>query len=701
MRATKTNLGLACALAALSLHAACSDTGAGNGGNGGTPGDGTSGIDVSTYATSGPVGVSGGTVAIVGGPSVTVPAWTLSTEADVGLRPAKSAPSMPSGWTKVSGWFDVGATRSDLTADPASPVVIRIPITPPSEALDHPGLQVLVAIRGIVVPVDGTYDAFTGEFVAELLSVPPAFTFSVAFNPNVRRLHSTDGLLYSISASKTSALGDTWPTLEWRIDYDSQTLTEDEAKSVLSWGRQAAAEYSGAGFKSPLLYNVLEPTDMRFWHVNLIATGSHYKQPEDTQSADAARKLGRINLAVDDVRQPTTNPYGGGYAILAHELFHSIFEAYQIPKTCFNYTENGVVWCYESNTGFNEGLATAVAYQMEQGQAIPRPSPSATTLEAPHGWFDTGNSSAAYQNQDFYVYLLRMSGLDTVRQYLLALASASVGTPASAAESLEPYAIALETASIGFPATFHEVYAAYAADRAYIRTSAGYVWPDEPDAEFPGKANMLARSLFPSAYDLKGSDCVVSETDAVCTVTLKDVPPLSARVLLADWVSKDQMPTGTQVAGLKAKFKAETSKGQVSIFVFGENYGESADEARIGSYDGSEVELKDVAQKWTNGKVLLVQGGGGPATITVTMTYSASDLSEICQAAQDWMCQCKSAGPQMGCMVYKVTINQICANIPADQSCDETCGSMGISYAEAYGAEDPSMWNAMCPNAPK
>jgi hypothetical protein len=51
-------------------------------------------------------------------------------------------------------------------------------------------------------------------------------------------------------------------------------------------------------------------------------------------------------------------------------------------------------------------------------------------------------------------------------------------------------------------------------------------------------------------------------------------------------------------------------------------------------------------------------------------------------------------------MVYKVTINQICANIPPEQSCDETCGNMAISYAEAYGAEDPSTWNYMCPNAP-
>ncbi len=699
MHTTRMILGLAVALAALGL--ACSDSGAGNGGNGGTPGDGTSGVDVTTYASSGPVGVSGGTVAIVGGPSVTVPAGTLSATADVGLRPAANAPSMPSGWTKVSGWFDVGATRSDLAADPSAPVEIRIPITPPSGAEDHPGLQLLVAIRGIVVPIDGTYDALTGEFVAELLAVPPAFAFSVAFNPNIKRLHSTDGLLYSVRASKASALSGAWPTVEWRIDYDSQTLSDEEARSVLAWGKQAASEYSAIGFKSPLLYNVLEPSDMQFWHVNLIATGSHYKQPEDTQSADAARKLGRINLAVEDVRQPTTNSYGGGYSIVAHELFHAIFEAYQIPRTCFNITENGVVWCYESSTGFNEGLATEVAYQLEQGQVIPRPSPSATTLEVPHGWFDTANSGAAYQNQDFYVYLLRMGGLDTVRQYLVALASATVGTPASAAESLEPYAVALENGSIGFPSPFHEVYAAYVADRAYIRTSAGYVWPDEPDAEFPGKANMLARSLFPSAYDLKGSDCTVSETDAVCTVTLKDVAPLSARVLLADWVNKDQMPTGTHLVGLKAKFKAETSKGQVSIFVFGENYGESADEARIGSYDGSEVELKDVAQKWTNGKVLLVQGGGGPATITVTMTYSASDLSEACQTTQDWMCKCKSAGPQYGCMVYKVTINQVCANIPAEQSCDETCGNMSMSYAEAYGADDPSMWNAMCPNAPK
>ncbi len=683
----------------VALLAACGEDGASTGG-GGTPGDGTSGIDVGAYPASATVGTAGGVVALPGGPTLSAPAGVLTVVAGIGLRTADSPPSTPTGWTEASGWYDVGVSRSDLPGSTAQPFEIRVPITPPEGSVGHPGLQALAQVRSLIVPLDGTYDAASGTFVVKLVSLPPAFSFCVAFNPNVKRLDSAAlGAPMALYSAKTSALGAAWSTVDWLIDYDGQVMTDDEAKQVLRWGAQAAQAYSDIGFKEPFLYKELLAVGGERWHVHLIASGSHFNGNADTSDADIARHFGRINLAVDDARQPTTNAYGGGYSIFAHEMFHSIFASYGIPAACFNYTENGTTWCYESTNGFNEGLATTIGYLLEQGTTKPRPDLTPAPLERPLGWFDSGDQGAAYQNQDFFIFLMRMGSLDNVRQALVSLAGATMGTPASAAEALAPYAEALEAGGAGVPGPFHELYATYVADRAYVRDANGWIWPDEPSSDSPGAANTWAPSLFPTAYTLGASDCKTTDTDAVCTVTLKDVPPFAARALLAQFADTAAMPSGMNLAALTAKFAATTTTGQVSFTVFGEKDGLGAEDGRIGSLDGKEVTLKDVGSKWTDGKMVVVHGAGAPADVVVTMTFTASDLSDVCQATADWMCKCQAGGAGYGCMVYQTSVSQICANLPAGQDCDTTCLEMGDSYIEAYSAEDPSMWNAMCPNA--
>ena len=689
------------AVAVAALLTACGEDGSSSGG-GGTPGDGTSGIDVGTYPASATAGSAGAVVTLPGGPTLNVPAGVLTTTAEIGLRPADSPPSTPSGWTAASGWYDVGVTRADLPGSTTVPFEIRIPVTPPEGSVGHPGLQALARVRSLIVPIDGTYDAASGTFVVKLVSLPPEFTFCVAFNPNVKRLDSA-GLAssYALHSAKTSALGGAWSTVDWVIDYDGQTMTDDEAKQVLRWGARAAQAYSDVGFKEPFLYRELLPVGGERWHVHLIASGSHFNGNADTSDADVARHFGRINLAVDDARQPTTNSYGGGYSIFAHEMFHSIFASYGIGATCFNYTENGTTWCYESTSGYNEGLATTVGYLLEQGATKPRPDLTPAPLERPLGWFDSGDQGAAYQNQDFFIFLLRMGSLETVRQTLIALATAKMGVPTSAAEALTPYAEALEATGIGFPGPFHELYATYVADRSYVRDENGWIWPDEPAPESPGARNTWAPSLFPNAYTLGAGDCKTTDVDAICTVTLKDVPAFGTRALLAQFTDTSALPAGFNMAAMTVKFAATTTTGQVSFSLFAEKDGLGADEGRLGSFDGKEVALKDVGSKWTDGKMVVVHGAGAPSDLVVTMTFTTSDLSDVCQATADWMCKCQAGGAGYGCMVYQASVNQICANIPPDQDCDSTCMAMGESYIEAYSAEDPSMWNAMCPNAPR
>jgi hypothetical protein len=691
----------ALAIAALVAHA-CSGSDGGGGGGGGKPGDGTSGVDVASYEASAPVGASGGTVSLPGGPSIAAPAGSADTPYSIGIRPSGDPPGTPAGWQAATGWYDVGLTRSDVEGSAGAPIELRIPVVPPPGSEEHPGLQLLARVRGMIVAVDGAYDAATGTYVARVLGLPPVFSVTVAFNPNVVRIGTMpEPLEYAADlGAVASAVGEGWPTVEWVIDYDGQTLTEDEAANVLAWAKGASQSYSDAGLLSPFLFKVLYSDNVERWHVNLIAAGSVYDPNVDSTATDLARRFGRINLAVADIRMPTTNDYGGGASTTAHELFHAVFASYGIPKTCYEYDDNGTKYCYETHSGFNEGLATAIGYALEQGAVKPRPYPSWTTLERPHGFFSVSDHGAAYQNQDFYVYLLRMGSLDTVRRYLLALKGASIAEGATVMDALAAYAKALDAGDTGFPDPFHKVYALYAADRAYIRTSAGHIWPSEPVEESPGKANMWAPALFPSMYEVQPSDCTTTAEEAICTVTLKDVPPLAARGVFLDMAAR--VPEGTQMAGMSAKLKVDAGGGQVSFWIFGEKDGEGADEGRAGSLDGAEVSLKDALSKWNMARILVVHGASPAADLKVTISLSASDLSEACLQTAEWMCKCQSAGAQYGCMVYQYTVKQMCATGSAEGGgCDSQCNMTTMSYVEAYGADDPTLWNSMCPNNPK
>ncbi len=661
---------------ALLAFAGCSGGGAGDSSSDGKPGDGASGIDLTEYAVHGPLG-SGSPVTLTPGPSIEAPTGSVPAGVEVGLRPAQSDPSVPDGWQAISPWYDAASNRSDVRASAAGPIRLSIPMTPPAEAEDHPGLMVLAVLPMVIVPIDGHYDADKGLFEVEILGLPPIFTFCAAFNPTVTRLDSSDVPVDRIWAAATSS---GWPTVEWTIDFDEQKLTLAEARDVLRWARQASRTYADAGLLEPFLFRD-SWLGMERWHLHLIASDSVYDPAHDTTAADAARRFGRINLAVSDIRRTKGDPIGSGLSILAHELFHAVFHSYQIPSACFNQVVSGVTYCYDSHTGFNEGLATAIGYQFDTGEPTPRPSEYPATLEDPHGRFDAQDTSVAYQNQDFYVFWLRMNGLSGVARYLSALATAVTGTPADQLAALAPYGKALDTADVGIPSTFSEFYHLYAAERGYVRTEMGLVWPSEPYPEEAGKGNTFSPALFPNAHTLGKNDCKVEGDGAECTVTFSAVPPLSARAILVDFVSGDALPSGTGWdEGFSARFKAEAKDGSAAFTVFGENFGEGADEGRVGSEDGSSVTLDDAGKKWTNAKVIVVHGSGEPSDVTVTMNFGVAESSSICEQWVDVYCNCLAAGAESpeDCQIHtQLSLQIICdpekGQLPEGMTCDEYC----------------------------
>jgi len=657
-------------------------------------GDGSTGIEVSGYPGNATVGPSGGVVEMPGGPEIGFPAGALGADAGIGIGPAADPPPVPSGWTSVSGWYDVVTSRSGVVAKPGLTVVMGFPADPPAAAIGQPGLQVLAALPDRVVAIDGTYDAKRGAFQVEVTGLPPKAAYCVAWNPRVKRL-SSGSAVFALTGEAQSPLAGGWASTDWTIDYDGQSMTEDQAKDLLKWAKESAKFYSDEGFKEPTLYREPAAGGASSWRMHLIAARSNYDPNFETLGDEGARVLGRLNLDVSDAVRGASDPGAGGKAVFAHELFHAIFQSYGVKTGCFEFTDTADPaqprYCYPSDSGFNEGMATAVGIWLEKG-GEPAPWPmAASTLEMPHGHFDVSDQDASYRNQDFFVYLLRMGGIGALRRHLETIATAATPSGSTSGEMLAAYAAVLEGANIGWDAKFHEVYATYVADRGYVRTSAGHVWPDEPHGDIPGESNAWDPTLFPNPVKPTKDDCKVTEQGATCTITVEGVPPYAARAVLLDFTSDGHVPPGYEMAGLDAKFKASTTTGQVSLLVYGEKDGKGSDEGRVGSLDGAEVELKSVIKDWNMGKVYLVHGSGEPANLTLTITIGVGESPDACKEWADWMCKCNAGGQP--CWVYEYATQQACANVPAGKTCDDVCTEGVQQYQAAYA--EPEVWAAM------
>ncbi|MBP7125936.1 hypothetical protein KBD49_06190 [Myxococcota bacterium] len=431
------------ALLSLIGSAGC-DSGGGSGPGNGTEdlsdrrvGDNRSGIDLQGYAAFGTVSGSGDAVTLPGGPTLSV-SGGLKEPVTLALRPAAEEPSLDSGAIAVSDWYDAAADVNDLATGPDAPIRLSVPADPPPEAIGHPGLQLWAVLPGgDEVPLDGAFDPGTGRFTATLLGLPPSFTFAVVFREAVRRMDATEALeggpLQSALMPDPPVGG--WPATQWTLDFDGQRVTVAQAKKVLRAAMKAAAAYSSAGLKEPFLYletTVLGPR----WHIHLTAGGSSFDGNTRPAAADPAEHFGRLFVSTKRIDAASTDDLGSVLASIAHEMFHAIFRNYDIPYRCFDYEDAGRKWCYKSHTGFNEGMATAAGYFLDQGQARPRPTEDPKPLWEPVGWFDPEDRGLAYRNQDLFVYVLRIGTLNNLAAMLWSLVRP--GAPAGGLVGLRP-----------------------------------------------------------------------------------------------------------------------------------------------------------------------------------------------------------------------------------------------------------------------
>ena len=143
-------------------------------------------IDLSSFPVCVTVDKQGGTVTLPGGPSIEIPKGALNIPVVIALRPTSLPPSLKgTNYVALTPWFDIATDRLHETTSENNPFSISVPVIPPTEAQSHPGLEVRMYLNGIPYPIDGSYQANTGQFKIEMFGLPESATFAVTFNPNI------------------------------------------------------------------------------------------------------------------------------------------------------------------------------------------------------------------------------------------------------------------------------------------------------------------------------------------------------------------------------------------------------------------------------------------------------------------------------------------------------------------------------------
>ncbi|MCC6648931.1 MAG: hypothetical protein IT374_25620 [Polyangiaceae bacterium] len=659
----------------------------GAGGGVGTEGKGTnsSNIDVNGYAAHASVGTQGGSVTMPGGPTLDAPSGALPGATGFGLGSAKQSPALPSGTTAVSPWYELVSDKNDLTGL-TKPLTLSVPIQLPSGAsATHPGLRVLAtAGSGTLVPIEGKLDAATGKFKVALPGAPPKLTFAVTFTPTVARMTS-DEIPETPPPPPPAPPPAGWSTVSWTLSYDAQVITKLQATKVLFYARRAAREYSNAGLREPSLVQEVDGTTKR-WVVHLTADGSKFQGGDWNAVGEDA--LGRLYVDTGRIDDPKTRDLGSVYASVAHEMYHSVFDAYRIPGACFNYEQDGVQYCYRSATGFNEGMATAVGYYLDQGAANPRPSEPFQRVTFPLGYFSSSARSAAYGNQDFFVYQLRVLGLAAFGKQMEGLRSAAPDG-SSSLEALVGYHTALESTADGWPDGPRAGHLQYVYQRVYAREK-GPLWSAEPRDAKAAKYS-IDKALFGgfAVAKVEQKHCKVLVDGVTCEIDVEGHSMAASRVDIDMKTDGSSLPPGYKPNEVQGTFKVTADGGSVAFFVVAQKAGVGTAESVALSPTGGDVTLAGLNSKYDEVVLVAVPFGKGTSKVHLKLDVKPQTLSAACAAASKWMCTCQPGGNQP-CWVWDLAVQQGCESGP---SCDEWCNQTSASYAAA--AKDSETWAAM------
>jgi len=243
-------------------------------------------------------------------------------------------------------------------------------------------------------------------------------------------------------------------------------------------------------------------------------------------------------------------------------------------------------------------------------------------LYVPLGYFDPDRRTAAYRNQDFFVYLLRIGGLANVEKLLRSLRAAVL--PAVDADTftiLAAYGAALDSGGVGLDTGFVDLLGGYVAQRGFIREPEGHIWPLEPNGGPAGAMYMIDKSLFSRwKYSFDDTDCVEDyDSEALeCSATLEGVMPMAGALFVAD---VEKLAKSWDIPVGDVRVSASTDADRIAFWAAGELGGAGAPGCVVSGSESAEIMVPDAAT-WSIVNVLVAQGFG-EGDVTVNMRIGA------------------------------------------------------------------------------
>lgn len=218
---------------------------------------------------------------------------------------------------------------------------------------------------------------------------------------------------------------------------------------------------------------------------------------------------------------------------------------------------------------------------------------------------------------------------------------ATSGTPTGGnIDNTTAYGQALETGGIGISNGFGNVsltdfLSEYMANRGFVRSPEGWIWPSEPAGGTPGAGYRLDRLLFgDNNYEIDESDCEVDGFKATCEFYFADALPLSGILIDMD------LEYLAEIFEFKPDVivaSAAVTGGTIGYWLLGESGGAGhpdfigrASDGRLASLVGFKDQLTDIRMILTNGIAT------GTGVVTIEFAGKPDDeLGPECQILAD------------------------------------------------------------------
>jgi hypothetical protein len=195
---------------------------------------------------------------------------------------------------------------------------------------------------------------------------------------------------------------------------------------------------------------------------------------------------------------------------------------------------------------------------------------------------------------------------------------------------LNAYETALDASTTGFSGNFTQTYAWYVADRGYIRSADGWLWPNEPAGGTPGASYVLDASQFAKSnvVEVTSDDCTAGTNSLDCELIIPSTWAMGP-VLVNAKLDSLGLPSALAGKPLTGTFSSFFSHGASAFTVFGEKDGKGSEGATARSPEGSNVTLANVGTDYSTVRMLVVPSGVTSASMMVEMSFAGETAANV------------------------------------------------------------------------